>query len=370
MERVILLGNYPPPYSGQSVAFKTLVDGFEESGREYIVINTIEKPDKRTLLHRSFDYFFVISRLLWYLLIRNNNIVYHIVSSSKSGFIRDYFIINLANFFRVRLVLHSHNGNYDEFYKLCSVSWQKVIKKTLSKASKIVLLSSRLEHTFYFINDKSRFVYVPNGVPIDVPADLVKEDSTIDVLYLSNLIESKGYLDLLEAIILLKRTEHYSKYHFHFAGSFMLNPSQDLSFKSLNEAEELFFKRIKENDLADFVTYHGLVKGESKTELLSKANIFVLPTYYNVEAQPITIMEAMAYGCAILATEYRGIPEMLSESDNGEFIKARNPQSIVNCLSKMTTDKLRKYSQNSRDKYQNMFTKEKHVNKMLRIFDR
>jgi len=366
---VILLGNYPPPFSGQSVAFKTLVDGFEKSGREFDVINTIEKLDRRTLLHRSFDYSFVMVKLLFCLSTRKNNIVYHIVSSSKSGFIRDYCIINLAKLFNARLVLHSHNGNYDDFFNSCSLTWQKIIKRTLNKASKIVLLSSSLNQTFYFLNAKNRFVYVPNGIPIEVPVDLVKEDSTIDVLYLSNLIESKGYLDLLEAIIILKRMQRHCKFHFHFAGSFMLNPSQDVSYKTLHEAEDLFLGRIRDNDLDEFVTYHGVVKGESKTELLSKANIFVLPTYYNVEAQPITIIEAMAYGCAILATEYRGIPEMLIDKYNGLFINARDPSDIAERLSRMTNNSLKKYSLRSREKFKERFTMDRHVKSMLDLFD-
>ena len=76
----------------------------------------------------------------------------------------------------------------------------------------------------------------------------------------------------------------------------------------------------------------------------------------------------MAYGCAVYATNYRGIPEMLENGVNGEFIKPKDPQNIFEKLSDITTEKLEVYSNNSREKYYNTFTREKHINRMLEVF--
>ena len=66
--------------------------------------------------------------------------------------------------------------------------------------------------------------------------------------------------------------------------------------------------------------------------------MFVLPSYYNLEAQPITIIEAMAFGCAVYATDYRGIPEILEDRVNGEFIKPKDPQDIFEKLTDITRE--------------------------------
>lgn len=368
MSRIIFIGNYPPPFSGQSIAFKTLVDGYSVEAKNYYVINTIEKSGKRGVVHRTLDYIGVFFRLLYLLIFKKIKSVYHIVSSHKKGFVRDFIIINISFLFGKKIILHSHNGNYDQFYDSCSNSLKKIIHKTISKSIKIVLLSKKLRSTFYFIKKDILFSYVNNGLPIDRPIALNKSrDEIFSILYLSNLIESKGYLDVVEAVILMKEKKILPKFHFHFAGDFMLNCSQDKSYTTVSEARQLFFNLLEENDLSDYITYHGIVQGEKKNNLLQNADVFLLPTYYNVEAQPLTIIEALAYGCAIFSTNYRGIPEMLINGYNGKFVESNSPYSIAANLMDLNRENIQKYSKNSIDLFDKYFTKEKHIHNMINI---
>lgn len=368
MSRIIFVGNYPPPFSGQSIAFKTLVDGYGKQFKNYYVINTIEKPGKRDSISRILDYVSVIFKLMFLLIFKKTEVVYHIVSSHKKGFIRDFVVINLSNLFRKKIILHSHNGNYDQFYEHSSKRMQKCIFKTINHASKIVLLSKKLRHTFSFIKNNDKFVFINNGLPIDRPTHLLKRtENNISVLYLSNLIESKGFLDVLESMIILKRMNLLSSFHFHFAGDFMLNPSQDKSYTTIEEAKNLFFNLIKENDLSNNVTYHGIVQGEKKNALLENADVFLLPSYYNVEAQPLTIIEAIAFGCAIFSTNYRGISEMLIDDYNGKYVKSENPTDIAFKLKDLTRKQIKGYSKNSIDLFDKNFTKEQHILNMINV---
>lgn len=365
----ILIGNYPPPFSGQSIAFKTLVDGFQKKAIFYKMIDTIEKDGKRWILFRIITYFKVFVKLFFFLTDKNSKIVYHIVSSSSSGFWRDFLIINLSFFFGKKIILHSHNGNYHLFYNSQTKYKKKIIKSTISKADKIILLSSNLRKTFGFITDSQKFQFICNGLPFNIEENESKIDnSIIDILYLSNLIESKGYLDLLNSAVLLNEANLISKYHFHFAGSFMLNPSQDKSYKTLKEAKDIFKKIIQKNNLEKFVTYHGVLKGDDKTALLKKADIFILPTYYDIEAQPITIIEAMAFKTPVFATKYRGIRDMIIPNQNGLFILPKCPVDIVKNLEKVSLPELRKMGEFSFNLYKEKFTKKSHLQKMLEVF--
>ena len=129
------------------------------------------------------------------------------------------------------------------------------------------------------------------------------------VLYLSNFIKSKGYPEILEMAAMEKtRCEAGEKkrLHFDFAGKF---------FKK--EDEDFFWQYIKEQRIQDYITYHGVVDGYKKRELLKNCEIFVLLTRYPNEGQPISILEAMGNGMVIVTTNHGGIPDLVKNGVNG-----------------------------------------------------
>ena len=77
------------------------------------------------------------------------------------------------------------------------------------------------------------------------------------------------------------------------------------------------------------VEYLGVVRGEAKEELLRWSNIFVLPTYFQMEGQPISILEAMVMRNCIVTTEHAGIPDIVKEKINGYFCEARSAESLA-----------------------------------------
>jgi glycosyltransferase involved in cell wall biosynthesis len=369
--KIILIGNYPSPNTGggQAKSFKATVDGLKDFGFDISLINTIGKKEQMNLIIRSIDYFKVIFLLIKKLFNLDNYVVYHIVSSSLSGFLRDFVIIGISKIFQKKIIIHSHNGNYDVFYNKRNLFIKYLIRRMIKKTDRIILLSKVLRNTFYFEKDDSKFRYIPNGIP-ELPSyknntNLKGQD--VNILFLSYLIEAKGYLDLLDAIILLKKKHKNQNFIFHFAGDFKMNPSQDKTYSTYNEAKQLFHSKIKENNIEDAIVYHGVVSGLKKANLLKLAVVFILPTYFEVEAQPITIIEALAYGCTILSTKYRGIPEMLIDGYNGYFIEPNSPENIVEVILKLNTENLTKFSKNSIDIYYKSFTKEKYIESIKQV---
>ena len=79
------------------------------------------------------------------------------------------------------------------------------------------------------------------------------------------------------------------RFHFDFAGKFFEDSEK-----------EYFESYVKKNKLEDYVTYHGIVGGEKKKNLLKECYIFALPTRYPNEGQPISILEAMVMECLSL----------------------------------------------------------------------
>lgn len=125
--------------------------------------------------------------------------------------------------------------------------------------------------------------------------------------------------------------------HCTFCGRFMKSiddPScDDIDFKTQ------FFDFIKKHKLDAFVEYHEGVYGEEKSAIYNRSHAFVLPSYYFVEGQPISILEVMAHGIVPIVTKYRHIPMMVN-NNCGFFVNPQSPEQITDAVMGMMDNNL------------------------------
>ena len=88
-------------------------------------------------------------------------------------------------------------------------------------------------------------------------------------------------------------------------------------------------------------TYEGVVYGKEKKKLLEWSNIFVLPTFYKMEGQPISILEALATGNVIIATNHAGIPDIIKKEINGYIVAPKSANSILEPLLFLNENKFK-----------------------------
>ena len=78
--------------------------------------------------------------------------------------------------------------------------------------------------------------------------------------------------------------------------------------------------------------------GEEKIKLFKSSDVFVLPTYFYVEGQPVVILEAMAAGLPVITTDRGSIKEMISLGENGFIISPSSPGDIVEKVALLIED--------------------------------
>lgn len=83
-----------------------------------------------------------------------------------------------------------------------------------------------------------------------------------------------------------------------FWGSFLANKPDDIRVTGPGQARELFKSLVRERGLGANICYRGVVSGAEKLRALEWAHFFVLPTHYDNEGQPLSIIEAMAQGAS------------------------------------------------------------------------
>jgi glycosyltransferase involved in cell wall biosynthesis len=128
-------------------------------------------------------------------------------------------------------------------------------------------------------------------------------------------MEEKGIFQLLDSLKDLENKQIH--YEAKIAGNIDSSLKNDILSKIL---------KLKNT------SYVGVVYNEEKKELLNWSNIFVLPTYYKMEGQPISILEALATKNVIISTNHAGIVDVIEDNKNGFLVEKKNSKNVTNKL--------------------------------------
>jgi len=144
---------------------------------------------------------------------------------------------------------------------------------------------------------------IPLGVRADFYPNRLPESQIPIILFMSRIEPKKG-LDLLIPALESILADGII-FHFILAGS---NP-QDADY------ETKLKEKIANSSLAKFTTITGFVSGDLKVELLRKADLFVLPSYY--ENFGIAVAEAMAAGVPVAISDRVHISADIQQAEAG-----------------------------------------------------
>jgi glycosyltransferase involved in cell wall biosynthesis len=319
---------------------------------------------------RAFETACVIFAVWWNLLFCK--IYYATMSTSSVGFIRDYLTIGFAKFLGRRTVLHLHGGGFEDFYTNSKPWLQRLIRANLRRTDTIIVLGELLKEQFYCVGEfvKPKLVVVPNGLTlgVDEPSAKVKAvpaDGRIELLYLSSLMPSKGFFDVLQSMVFLEK-QSPGRYHLNLCG-FFVDAKTETAVEVHDEAS--LGDYIKKHELGECVTYHGQILDEAKDQQFAQAHVFLLPTSYPWEGQPLSIIEALAFSIPVISCCHKGIPELVEDGKTGVFVKPQAPESIASVVIEMTTDS-EVYSNMSRavrEHYEANFRREVHLKCLISV---
>ncbi len=180
-------------------------------------------------------------------------------------------------------------------------------------------------HKFYGIKDEKIRV-IPNGVDFPKQLDKLEAKRKIGLnnflfIYAGRLVHRKRVDDFLRALSML-RERGFKDFSAYVVGS---GPTQ-----------EFLTELACGLGLARCVQFTGHVSDDVFFRLLEAADVFVMPSSY--EGLPISVMEAMAYGCVPVVTN---IPQMLGivhSGENGLVYPLGDLRSLCNALDQIASD--------------------------------
>ncbi len=332
---VIVLGRFPPPVDGQSVATRRLAELLEDAyAIKRLNTNYLERGRLQA------NSWLVPGRWTHYLkLSRRNRIVFRerpdtvilwpAISPDLLGHFRDLMTVlrHVQNSQRVVAIVH--RGNFNKVFE------HSLTKRTAGRlvdgVDRFVFLDQGLSEASSRWIPQEKRLHIPNTIDELVTASVVEVEAKQErgpnqpfrLVYLSNMIGSKGYGDVLDASIVLRNRG--VAIETVFVGRW---PSAD--------EERAFERRVEEAHLRESVQMIPGISDRAEMRALHlSADTFVLPTYYHNEAQPLSIIEALAAGTPVITTDFRGIPEMINDGIEGFLIPPRSPGGIADAVEKL-----------------------------------
>ena len=259
----------------------------------------------------------------------------------------------MIKMFQVKILFHIHGKGI-----INRSSFEKKLYRYAFYNEKIILLSKLLK---YDVNDlyNGEFYYIPNGIPDVDFSKLSRHDSqhhNTCILFLSNLILSKGIIDYINALDILYRKD------IKFEG-LIVGAEADFSKKQLNNF-------LIEKKLKGIIKYIGSKYGLEKEIILNNADILVFPTYYENETFGIVNIEAMQFSHPVISTRVGAIPEIIDHSENGFIVEINNPEKIAFYLAKLiqNPELLRQMGSKAREKYLNHYTIKLFEQNLMHVF--
>lgn len=316
---ILVIGPMPEPTTGVSLANKVLVEGLRNEGSyQTKVINTSFAQFKEDLGKFSLSkFFFYLKQNLYIFKVFSVDIVYITPGQTFFGLIKYYLYFMFTKLLGKELIIHIHGNYVGKEYSLLKGVKKKLFKYLLKKTSKGIVLSESLTGNMspFISEDKIYVLYNFVEDYLFVEENSIKnkfKNNKPRIIFLSNLMEEKGIFELLDALKILESKGF--EYEAKIAGHIDANNKDRI---------QPYFDELKHTK------YCGVVRGSDKKDLLLWGNTFVLPTFYAMEGQPISILEAMATGNIVVTTQHAGIPDVFENEVNGYYVKKQNPQDLA-----------------------------------------
>ena len=251
--------------------------------------------------------------------------VVHIHTSQGFGWLKDSLFVVAAKLCGRCVVLHVHAADFDVLYGKQPWLVQKHTCRVMAMADTILAVSTKWQEILARIVPSGRILTFRNCVAVNAIAPRAVDSSShrVKALFLGAVGPRKGTLDLLDAMHSLKSKG--CPLDLWIAGS----EEKGGDFTSARA-------RLKHLELTDTCQLLGYVRDEQKRTLLQTADLFVLPSYD--EGLPIALLEAMAAGLPVVATPVGGIPEVITDGDNGFLVAAGDVQALADKLAILTQD--------------------------------
>lgn len=324
--RILMIAPLPPPIHGSAIMTQYIKNSKlinASVDMDWINLSTSRRMDEigKTTPIKVWRFVSSYAKTFFKLLIHKYDACYFAITCHGIGFLKDAPFVLMAKLLsRGKIIIHQHNKGMHHDVDRSIYRW--LLPAVYNNAT-VILLSWRLYPDIEKVVKREQVTICPNGIPeIDCIKD--KTDNEIPkLLFLSNLLVSKGVFVLLDACEILKTQG--IKFNCRFVGG-----------ETTEIDKKCFENEVNKRALSDCVTYVGRKYDKEKDREFSNADIFILPTLN--ETFGLVLLEAMQQKTAVIGSCEGGIPDIISDGETGLIVKTNDAADLAEKIKILITN--------------------------------
>lgn len=366
-QRVIVIGPTPPPYHGVAVMTERLVGTLRRSGLLAAHLDTRDPRPLSTI--GRFDWTNLslglrhAARLLALLARHRGAAVYLPISQGRWGFLRDAVFLITARIARRRRIVHLNGGYFATFRATAGPVLRAAMRASLGGVEQAWVPTGGLRGMFDGLVPRGRVRVLENAVddPLTFSSDgrpKPSPDGQLRILYLSNLLPEKGCLDLIEAIERGSNGGGLSRLRVRLVGE---------ATDEVRREIEQHARRLASRNIS--LELAGCRTGAAKLDEYRRADLFVFPTRYCYEGQPLVLLEAMAAGLPIITTPLGGTLDTVEDGHSAVIVPPEDGERLTDALRRVARDAglRRRLGEAARTRYAARYTPPRFAEQVARL---
>ncbi|MCL1049583.1 glycosyltransferase [Shewanella abyssi] len=220
------------------------------------------------------------------------------------------------------------DSKYKGFNKFLAFCFSKVLrsklknicahKNTINLCTGDILESFSRKYslkTYQFVD----LMIKPPSVDSLIPAESLKKQGKLNLLFVGRVVEDKGVFDLIQAI-----SEQKSMVKATFVGD---GPD-------LEQARDL----VKSKTLEHLINFTGQLPHIELNQLYADCDLVVIPSNNNYEGFPRVIMESWSYHKPVIISNVGGINAFVQDNVNGFIVEPGNVAQLSTLLANISAD--------------------------------
>ncbi|TFE03982.1 glycosyltransferase family 4 protein [Jeotgalibacillus salarius] len=269
------------------------------------------------------------------------NLFYLVAKGKKTDVVHVHYVFPSGLFgilhkklFKTKMIVTAHGGDIDKMARISPVT-HRMTKNIIKNSDYTIAVGNKLYDTIVneFEASENRMELLNMGVDSSVfkPHDRIKARENLQIpyderalLFVGNIIEQKGVMDLIEAIDHLKKSGSFDQSTLYLIGA-----NKNPAFFTLLQEE------ISKRKLDDVVRYVGTKNQKELAEWMSASDVFVLPSH--IEGFGLVALEAMSCGTPVIASRTGGLPYLLDQQ-SGHLVEPKNAASLAEGIRTVLSD--------------------------------